>query len=99
FVFNVDTPHDLVTTYARYQMRGEPLDTLDRIQQAFIDTGRSELEGLARRYLDPQRIQIFVVADQEIPVGQDSNGVRTLTQDLDRLAATLGLPYREIALR
>lgn len=100
FVFNVDTPHDLVTTYARYHMRGEPLDTLDRIQQAFIDTNRSELVGLARRYLDPQRIQIFVVADKEIPVGQNQDGgVRTLTQDLDRLAATLGLSYREIALR
>lgn len=99
FVFNVDTPHDLVTTYARYQMRGEPLDTLDRIQDAFIGASASELEDLARRYLDPERIQVFVVADKTIPVSRNQNGVRTLEEDLDRLAAQLDLPYREIALR
>jgi zinc protease len=99
FVFNVDTPHDLVTTYARYRMRGEPLDTLDRIQDAFIGASTSELEDLARRYLDPGRIQVFVVADKTIPVGRNQNGVQTLEEDLDRLAAQLDLPYREIELR
>jgi zinc protease len=99
FVFNVDTPHDLVTTYARYWMRGEPLDTLDRIQDAFIDASTSEIEDLARRYLDPGRIQVFVVADKTIPVSRNQNGVQTLEEDLDRLAAQLNLPYREIELR
>ncbi len=99
FVFNVDTPHDLVTTYARYRMRGEPLDTLDRIQDAYIDASTSELEELARHYLDPRRIQVFVVADKTIPVSRDHNGVQTLEEDLDRLAAQLDLPYREIELR
>jgi zinc protease len=99
FVFNVDTPHDLVTTYARYRMRGEPLDTLDRIQDAYIGASTSELEDLARRYLDPGRIQVFVVADKTIPVGRNQNGVQTLEENLDRLAAQLDLPYREIELR
>jgi zinc protease len=99
FVFNVDTPHDLVTTYARYQMRGEPLDTLDRIQDAYIGASTSELEDLARRYLDPGRIQVFVVADKTIPVSRNQDGVQTLEEDLDRLAAQLDLPYSEIELR
>jgi hypothetical protein len=98
-VFNVDTPHDLVTTYARYQMRGEPLDTLDRIQDAYIGASTSELEVLAQRYLDPGKIQVFVVADKTIPVSRNQNGVQTLEEDLDRLAAQLELPYREIELR
>jgi zinc protease len=99
FVFNVDTPHDLVTTYARYRMRGEPLDTLDRIQDAYIDASTSELKDLARRYLDPGRIQVFVVADKTIPVSRTQNGAQTLEEDLDRLAAQLDLPYREVELR
>ncbi len=99
FVFNVDTPHDLVTAYARYKMRGEPLDMLDRIQQAFIDADKPDLEKLARRYLDPRRIQVFVVADKTIPVSRDQNEVWTLEEDLNQLAAQLNLPYREIALR
>jgi zinc protease len=99
FVFNVDTPHALVTAYARYQLRGEPLDTLDRIQQAFIGAEKSELEQLARRYLDPKSLQIFVVADKTIPVTDNPGGERTLAQDLDRLAAQLDLPFRQITLR
>jgi predicted Zn-dependent peptidase len=99
FVFNVDTPHDLVTTYARYRMRGEPLDTLERIQDAYIDASTPELEEMARRYLDPERIQVFVVADKTIPVSRNQNGVQTLGEDLGRLAAQLNLTYREIELR
>jgi hypothetical protein len=80
-------------------MRGEPLDTLDRIQDAYIDASNSELEDLARRYLDPGRIQVFVVADKTIPVSRNHNGVQTLEEDLARLAAQLDLPYREVELR
>jgi hypothetical protein len=89
----------LVTTYARYRMRGEPLDTLDRIQGAYIGASTSELEDLARRYLDPGSIQVFVVADKTIPVSRNQNGLQTLEEDLDRLAVRLNLPYREIELR
>ena len=35
FVFNVDTPLELVEAYGRYHMRQEPMDTLDRIQEAY----------------------------------------------------------------
>jgi hypothetical protein len=42
---------------------------------------------------------VFVVADKTIPVSRDHNGVQTLEEDLDRLAAQLDLPYREIELR
>ena len=59
FVFNVDTPADLVNVYGRYYMRNEPLDTLDKIQNAFFDVGREDLGRLARQYLDPGKIQIL----------------------------------------
>ena len=64
FVFNVDTPADLVEVYARYYLRDEPLDTLEKIQDAFFTADRDDLRRLAREYLDPQKIQIFVVADK-----------------------------------
>ena len=66
FVFNVDSPVDLVKVYGSYYMRNEPLDTLDKIQDAFFTVDRDDLRRLAREYLDPQKIQIFVVADKFI---------------------------------
>jgi len=99
FVFNVDTPAALVSTYAHYALRGEPLDTLDRIQEAFIHADRKNLKKLAHTYLDPQRIQITVVADKTIPVKRPDGAVTTLEEDLKALAESRGLPFREIKLR
>jgi predicted Zn-dependent peptidase len=99
FVFNVDTPADLVNVYGRYYMRNEPLDTLDKIQDAFFEADRNDLRRLAENYLDPRKIQIFVVADKLIKVKNGHGGESTLEKALMDLAASLGLPYREIALR
>lgn len=99
FVFNVDTPAALVNAYARFYLRHEPLDTLERIQEAFIQADRKELEGLASTYLDPGKIQITVVADKTIRVRRADGTTLTLEDDLKLLARNLGLPYREIALR
>ena len=99
FVFNVDTPADLVNVYGRYYMRNEPLDTLDKIQDAFFDVGREELGRLARQYLDPGKIQIFVVGDKLTQVKNDQGDDATLEATLVDLAESLGLPYREIELR
>jgi zinc protease len=99
FVFNVDSPVDLVKVYGSYYMRNEPLDTLGQIQEAFFKANRTDLRRLARKYLDPQKIQIFVVADKLIKVNRDSNGELTLEKHLMQLAESLGLPYREIELR
>lgn len=99
FVFNVDSPADLVKVYGRYYMRNEPLDTLGKIQDAFFNADRDDLRRLAREYLDPQKIQIFVVADKLIKVSNDSGDELTLEKRLMQLAESLGLPYREIALR
>jgi len=99
FVFNVDTPADLVAVYARYYLRGEPLDTLEKIQDAFFTADRDDLRRLAREYLDPQKIQIFVVGDKLIKVNNRSGDELTLENELMQLAELLGLPYREIALR
>jgi predicted Zn-dependent peptidase len=99
FVFNVDTPADLVEVYARYYMRNEPLDTLDKIQDAFSTAEADDLRRLAREYLDPQKIQIFVVGDKLTPVKTESGDELTLEQHLMQLAESLGLPYREIELR
>ena len=99
FVFNVDTPADLVNVYGRYYMRNEPLDTLDKIQDAFFDVGREDLGRLARQYLDPGKIQIFVVGDKLTQVKNDQGDDATLEAALVDLAESLGLPYREIELR
>ena len=99
FVFNVDTPAELVQTYARYYLRGEPLDTLERIQDAYLNATKQELEELAKRFLDPSELQIFIVADKAIPVKHADEKQLTLEQDIRALAEELGLPYREIELR
>ncbi|MDF1590574.1 MAG: pitrilysin family protein [Desulfobacterales bacterium] len=99
FVFNVDTPAALVTTYGSYHLRNEPLDTLDRIQEAFIHADREELKGLAAAFLNPEKIQITVVADKTTRVKKVDGTAVTLEEDLKSLAKTLGLPFREIELR
>jgi predicted Zn-dependent peptidase len=99
FVFNVDSPTALVSTYAHYFMREEPLDTLDRIQEQFISAQKEDMIRLAKTYLDTNQLQIMVVADKTITViGSDGNQT-TLENSLQQLAGRLGLPYREVPLR
>jgi len=98
FVFNVDSPAELVEVYSRYFLRQEPLDTLDRIQDAFIGASKEELESLAGEFLNPKKAQIFIVADKTIPIKRD--GVQmTLEKDLIALARKLEIPFEEIELR
>lgn len=99
FVFNVDTPVALVDVYGQYHLRGEPLDTLERIQDAYLEAEGRELESWASRLLLPSSLQIFVVADKETPVKRDDGTQMTLEEDLKNLAGNLGIPYREIPLR
>jgi len=99
FVFNVDTPAELVQVYSRYHMRGEPLNTLERIQDAYLSATEEDLRDLAIRFLDPSKIQVFVVADKTMPLRSKDGAELTLEEDLKALAKNLGLPYREIELR
>jgi predicted Zn-dependent peptidase len=99
FVFNVDTPTDLVNVYGRYYLRNEPLDTLGRIQDAFFNANREDLRRLARQYLDPGKIQIIVVGDKLIKIRNEQGDEATLEATLMALAESLGLPYQEIELR
>lgn len=99
FVFNVDTPAELVEVYGRYHMRGEPLDTLERIQDAYIGASKEDLLKLAAQLLDPAKIQIFIVADKKIAVKGKQGGQITLEEDLTQLAQHLGLPFKEVKLR
>ncbi|MFO7706783.1 MAG: pitrilysin family protein [Desulfobacterales bacterium] len=99
FVFNLDTKSDLVQAYGRYRLRGEPLDTLGRIQEAFFTAGRQELVEIARRLFDPGKLQIHVVADKTIPVQKPDGRTITLEEELKAMAQALNLPFREIALR
>ena len=98
FVFNVDTPFQLAEVYGLYQLRKEPLNTLDKIQTAYMTASKNELEALAGKFLDPKKIQIFVVADKSIQIKRDGK-VITLGQDLMALADRLGIPFQEMALR
>lgn len=98
FVFNVDTPQDLVVTYGRYFLRKEPLDTLERIQTAFLDATPEALKQLADRLLDPGKVQIVVVTDLGIPVN-GQQGAATVDDALRQLAQREGLPYAKAPLR
>jgi len=99
FVFNVDTKAELVEVYSRYYMRQEPLDTLERIQNAFFQASKNDLRRLAQKFLDPGKLQIVVVGDKMTRVKSNTGDETTLEEDLITLAKTLGLPYQEIALR
>jgi zinc protease len=99
FVFNVDTPEALANVYAQYALRGEPMNTLEKIQEAYIDATADQLHRLAETYLVPERLQVTVVADKTLLVESDGGGSRTLEAALQRLATQLVLPYREIKLR
>ena len=99
FVFNVDTPADLVQVYARYYMRSEPLDTLEKIQDAFFSAKKENLRHLAAQYLDPDNLQIFLVGDKNIKVKGNGSKESTLGDMLMDLADALGLPFVELELR
>ena len=99
FVFNVDSAAELVDVYGRYHIRKEPLDTLERIQDAFLGATREELGALAMKLLDPRKLQVFIVGDKNIRVRKKDGTELTLEQDLKALAKTLRLPYKELALR
>nr|MBP7323009.1 insulinase family protein [Deltaproteobacteria bacterium] len=99
FVFNVDTPAALVNVYAHYQLRNEPLNTLELIQDAFTSATAEELTMLSNRYLDPRNLQIFVVGDKNIGAKRSNGSMGVLGDDLQDLAATLGLQFKEVPLR
>jgi len=99
FVFNVDTKSELVDVYGRYHLRNEPLDTLERIQDAYMSATKNELRRLATELLASEKIQIFVVADKSIKVQPQNGRQVTLEEDLKSLARKLNLPFQEIALR
>ena len=99
FVFNVDTKSELVDVYGRYHLRNEPLDTLERIQDAYMSATKDELHRLAAELLTDERIQIFVVADKNIKVQSQDGGQIRLDDDLKNLARKLNLPFQELALR
>lgn len=99
FVFNVDNPAALTEVYARYHLRGEPLDTLDRIQDSYIEASRDDLTRLARTYLDPARLQIVVVGDGSTSVTLEDGRRVSLETSLRDTADRLGLPFEILPLR
>jgi len=99
FVFNVDTPSALVDVYARYHIRKEPLDTLEKIQDAYLEADKEELEALARKLFRPKNLQVFVVADKTIKVKRPDGTERSLEQELEGVASSLGIPFKELPLR
>jgi zinc protease len=99
FVFNVDTPADLVNVYGRYALRDEPLNTLDNIQEQFISATTDDMTRLAQKWLDPAKLQIVVVGDKTIPVIDENGTTMTLEDALKNTAQTLNLAFKEVALR
>ena len=80
-------------------MRNESLDTLEKIQDAYLRTTKEELHRIAGELLDPAKIQIVVVADKNITVPSSEGKGISLEEDLKALANKLDLPFQEIQLR
>ncbi len=99
FVFNVDNPAALTEVYARYHLRGEPLDTLEHIQEEFMDASSKDLARMARTYLDPAELRIIVVGDRSTRVAQEDGSPVNLETSLRRTAEVLGLPFETLPLR
>jgi predicted Zn-dependent peptidase len=99
FVFNVDTKSELADVYGRYYLRNEPLDTLERIQDAYMRATKDDLQRLATELFRADKIQIFVVADKNIKVQSADGRQTTLGDDLKALARGLNLPFQQLALR
>ena len=99
FVFNVDTPADLVNVYGRYALRGESLNTLDLIQEQYITATPDDMARLANEWLDPAKLQIVVVADKSISVQNEKGALIILEEALKDAARNLNLTYKEVALR
>ena len=95
----MDTKAELVDVYGRYYLRKEPLDTLERIQDAFLGATQEELHRLAIELFDLQKIQIIVVGDKNFKVQSQSGKEITMEEDLMALAKKYALPYQEIKLR
>ena len=47
-----------------HQAPGYVIVRLEMIQAAYISATGDELQSLARKFLDPNKLQIFVVADK-----------------------------------
>ncbi|MFO7783517.1 MAG: pitrilysin family protein [Desulfatiglandales bacterium] len=99
FVFNVDNAAALTGVYAGYHLRGEPLDTLERIQEAYMEASSDDLVRLARTHLDPAKLQIIVVGDRSIQVPQEDGSRIDLETSLRNTAEALGLPFETLPLR
>ena len=97
FVFNVDTPHSLVKTYAGYFMRQELMDTLSQIQDFYMHADKETLTALAKEYLTSDDIQIIVVCDKMISTYEDSR--TSLDFSLKKFAELHNLSFVEIELK
>ena len=95
----MDTPAALTGVYARYRLRGEPLDTLQQIQKAYMEASRQDLRSRALTYLDPSRLQIVVVGDRSTQVAQEDGTRTNLEASLRQTAEALGLPFETRPLR
>ena len=89
---------DLVDIYCRLYLRGEDLDMLSKVQDIYFSITDDELEGLARKYLDLSKAQIFMVADGDIPIPK-KGGTTTLYNVLRGFSFKLGMKFIDIPLR
>lgn len=99
FVFNVDSPAQLTRVYSHYYMRQEPLNTLEKIQQAFMTATRSGLKQLARDLLNPAKLQIFVVGDKDHGIKLADGRQTNLEASMRHLADDLGLSFLSLTLQ
>jgi len=82
FVFNFQSPDEILSRLLRYEYYGYPTDFLQRYRQAVEATTIVDVERVARQYLQPENLVTLVVGNQaEIQPDLSSlNGGTQVTQ-------------------
>ncbi len=63
FVFHYDTPDKLLGEQARLEFYGYPADYLDKYHDAIEKVTPADLERVAKKYIDPDKLAILVVGN------------------------------------
>jgi zinc protease len=65
FVFNSDSPAEVLGQQMTFEYYGQPLDWLDRYRSAIEKVTTSEVAAAGRKYVDPDKLSIVVVGPEE----------------------------------
>ncbi len=65
YVFNFDSKSKIVNRMLTYAYYGYPLDFIEKVKKGVEKTTKADVLRVAKKYLQPNKIQILVVGKQE----------------------------------